>query len=185
MQQNSDAAIVLASAARLIQEARIWMPWYAGDFAPIRTDQTAELLQRFACYLVVQPIDGEAVGMVLPRCRGLHALVVEKDCARTERAFVVRHELAHVIRGDVGEEPLYLVNGEAMGHAERAADLFGLADLIPGWMLGDLRRAKMRKDEILDELRYACREFASLDWSDERVEDRAVLRYRLWREWGI
>jgi Zn-dependent peptidase ImmA (M78 family) len=180
-----DSARVLASAAHTINTARERVPWYASPWSPARSDHMADLLRRSRVHLVVDTIDGDALGMVMPECRRVFTMVVERETPRVDRMFIIRHELGHVLRGDVGEEPLYFTNEDSMDHAERVVDLFALADLIPGRILQDLRRARMRKAEILQEIRDACRDFASLDWADERVEDRAQLRLRLLKEFGI
>jgi hypothetical protein len=180
----TDVPRVLAAAARLVTEARSRVAWYAGAFAPVRTDQVAELLRTAGCVLAVAPLGGGVSGMALPRLQGLVPIVVSDDTSRTARMFVLRHELAHVLAGEV-EEPTYLTEDDCMSFSERTADLFALADLVPGWMLTDLRRSRMPWRDVLDEVRYAVRESSSDEWSAERIEDRAALRLRLFREYGI
>lgn len=180
-----DTPRVLASAAHTLTLAREKVPWYASAWAPARTDHVAELLTRSHVHLVVRPIEDNALGMVLPKCRGKHTMIVEKETPRTDRMFIIRHELAHVLRGDVGEEPLYFTNDDDWSFQERTADLFALADLMPGRILQDVRRARMAWRDILRDLTTDCLQLVSLDWSQERAYDRADLRLRLFRDFGI
>lgn len=180
---SSDTSRVLAAVARLIQNAREKVPWYAGPQAPLRTDQISDLLGAFKCVLVVHPLDERDAGMALPRLLGLCPIIVPPDTARTERMFSIRHELGHVIAGEL-DEPTYLTSDDAKSFSERMCDLFAFADLIPGWLFRDFRRMELTPDEANAELHRAILEMVP-DWPEERAADRAGLRMRFYREYGI
>lgn len=179
-----DTPRVLAAASRLIQEARQTVPWYAGPFAPIRTDQVADLLRAHRCILYLSDnLNGDTAGMALPRMAGLCPIVIARETPRTERMLIARHELAHAIAGEL-DEPTYLTADDATSFSERVADLFALADLIPAWLLQDLRRSRMKWDDVLLEIRHGVWDSAQ-DWPEDRIGDRAELRLRFFREFGL
>ncbi len=185
---SSEAAEVCRSVAGLVGRVQERSPFYASEFAPLRSDQLAELLRAFSCRLVVSPhLDGEVIGMVLPAVKGIHAVVVPKDRPRTDRLFIVRHEVKHVVSEEVGAEAVYLLADHGMAFPERTGDLFAMADLIPGRVIRDLRRGRypMRWAHVVEELEDIIRTLITDEWDEERVQDRARLRLLLFREHGI
>lgn len=59
-----------------------------------------------------------------------------------------------------------------------------LADLIPGQFLSMLRQGRTPWRNVLAEVEDAIRSYVA-GWPEERVEDRAGLRLRLYREQSI
>lgn len=183
MSYELDDEYVLGSAARVIDAARRLVPWYAGDFSPMHTAHVSELLKRSTCFLSIRPFRSDAVAFTLPPIRGRYIIAVNRDARRTDRQFAIRHEVAHVLAGDV-EETIFLSEEGYQSAPERIADLFALADLVPGWFLKHLRRERVSWRAILEEVRGAIQTYAE-DWPCDRLEDRARLRLRLYRERGI
>lgn len=179
MVNRDDDEYVLSAALRVIASARVIEPGYAGPFSPVRTDQLSELLRRTGCHVEVFPFHSGTVAMTLPRCAGVHPIFLNRSAERTDRVFALRHELAHVLGGDV-DGALFLTEEGVMSPGERVADLFALADLVPGWWIdwvsGDAPAA-----ELGAEVAQAIAEFAE-GWPAERAIDRAMLRMRLYRE---
>lgn len=71
-----------------------------------------------------------------------------------------------------------------MGVAERVADLFALADLLPGWWVQELRASGTPWHEVRAEIACSIASHAEA-WMAERMEDRAGLRLRLFRERNV
>lgn len=182
--ENCDEA-VLHDARRLIGRAREVVEFYAGDFAPIRTDQVSVLLSHNSCFLKVFAFKStDLAAFVLPAARGVYPIGVNQLATRTDRQFAIRHELAHVIAGEV-DEPTFLSDDSYMGHSERVADLFALADMVPGWVIRHMRRDRVSWRDILVEVRGAIQTECAGDWPADRLDDRARLRLRLFREWSV
>lgn len=183
---SSEAAAddaVLAAAAKLVARARETEAQYAGALAPVRTDQLATLLAASSCHLEVFAFRSSTVAMTLPRIDGSYPILVNRAAERTDRLFAVRHELAHVLAGDA-EYAVFLADDGFLAPAERAADLFALADLVPGWWIADLRRERLPWTRVRAEIALAVAEYAET-WPAARFGDRARLRLRLYREHGI
>lgn len=171
---------VLGAVVRLVARARQIVPSYAGKLAPIRTDQLAALSAGSGCRVLFFPFESDAIAVALPPFRGAYLVFVNSSACRTDRLFAWRHEIGHVLRGDV-DEATYLLDQDLgyMSESERAADLFALADVIPGWWIETL------DGEVEAEIRGAIVANYAADWPEDRVEDRARLRLRLYRECGI
>jgi hypothetical protein len=174
---------VAAAAARLVRAARALEGAYAGPCAPLRTDQVSRLLAAAGCHVEVFPFRSSTAAMALPRCAGVYPILVNRSAERTDRFFALRHELGHVLAGDT-EGAVFLADEGFMAPPERAADLFALADLVPGWWIADLRRGRTPWRAVLAEVALAVAEYAE-GWPPERLEDRARLRLRLHREQGV
>lgn len=179
---NDDGEHVLAAALRVVRNAQEIEPSYAGPFAPVRTDQLAGLLRRTGCHVEVFHFQSQTVAMTLPRCAGVYPILLNRAAERTDRVFALRHELGHVLAGDVGGA-LFLTSEGVMSDEERVADLFALADLVPGWWI-EWVSTDVPEGEMGDEIAQAVAEFAG-DWPAERTIDRARLRLRMYREWGV
>lgn len=183
--ERSDDAAVLRAARRLVERAREVVGSYAGSVAPARTDQVATLMRASGCHVEVFPFRSDAVAMVLPRYEGVYPVLVNRSADQTDRFFALRHELAHVLAGDV-DGPVFLADDDAgyMAAAERTADLFALADLVPGWWIAELRRGRTAWREVRREIALAVAAYAEA-WPARRFGDRAELRLALFREHGI
>lgn len=180
---SADDAAVLAAALRALACAHAVEPAYAGPASPLRTDQLARLLSAAGCRVEVFPFLSTTVAMTLPRCAGVHPVFLNRAAERTDRVFALRHELAHVLAGDV-EGAVFLTDDGVMSPEERAADLFALADLVPGWWLEWVGENTASPGEMEAEVAGAVAEFAEA-WPAERMVDRARLRLRLYEERGI
>lgn len=168
---------------RLVRTARHHVGEYAGPTAPLRTDQVSRLLGAAGCHVEVFAFQSSTVAMTLPRCAGVYPIFVNRAAERTDRFFALRHELGHVLAGDT-DGAVFLADEGYMAPSERAADLFALADLVPGWWIGDLRRGRTPWRIVRAEIGLAVAEYAE-GWPAERRADRAALRLRLFREHGV
>lgn len=174
---------VVAAAMRLVEAARRWEGEYAGATAPVRTDQVARLLAGAGCHVEVFPFLSSTVAMTLPRCAGAYPILINRNAERTDRFFALRHELGHVLAGDT-DGAVYLADEGYMAAPERVADLFALADLVPGWWIAQVRRGRTPWRAVRAEIATAVAEYAER-WPGERRVDRAGLRLRLFREQGV
>jgi hypothetical protein len=180
---SSEDSGVLAAARRLVGCAREVVGSYAGPVAPVRTDQVAELMAAAGCHVEVFPFQSDTVAMVLPRCGGVYLVLINRAAEQTDRFFALRHELGHVLNGDV-DGAVFLADEGYMSGAERAADLFALADLVPGWWIAELRRGRTPWREVKRQIAMAVATYAEA-WPAQRFGDRAELRLALYREHGI
>jgi hypothetical protein len=179
---RSDEDGLCRAVGRLLDAARGHEPAYAGPQSPVRTDQVAGLLRGAGCHLEVFPFQSTAAAMVLPRCGGVYPVFVNRDGDRVERTFALRHELAHVLAGDA-DGAVFLADDGWTAREERTADLFALADLVPGWWIAQLLGAVPGR-ELAAEVAQAVGEFAQ-GWPTERVLDRVRLRLRLYEACGV
>jgi hypothetical protein len=180
---GSDDAGVLAAAKRLVGRAREVVPSYAASVAPVRTDQVSALMAAADCHVEVFPFQSDTVAMVLPRCEGVYPVLINRAAEQTDRFFALRHELGHVLAGDV-DGAVFLADEGYMSGAERAADLFALADLVPGWWIAEVRRGRTPWREVKRQIAMAVATYAEA-WPAQRFGDRAELRLALYREHGI
>jgi len=180
---DSEDVVVLGAARRLVEQARGVVGAYAGPLAPVRIDQVTELLRAAGCHVETFHFQSDTVAMVLPRCEGVYPILINRAAEHTERVFALRHELAHVLAGDV-DEPVFLANEGYMAAEERVADLFALADLVPAWWIGEIRRGGTPWREVKRQIALAVAEYAET-WPPQRFGDRAELRLRLYREHGV
>jgi hypothetical protein len=179
----SEDDAVLASARRLVERARGIVDTYAGPMAPARTDQVNDLMRGAGCHVEVFAFQSDTVAMVLPRCGGVYPVLVNRAAEQTDRYFALRHELGHVLAGDV-DGAVFLAHEGYMSPAERAADLFALADLVPAWWVAEVRRGRTPWREVKRQIALAVATYAEA-WPPQRFADRAELRLRLYREHGI
>ena len=177
---RSEDEAVLSAARRLVEHAREVVGSYAGSLAPARTDQVSTLMRASGCHVEVFPFQSDTVAMVLPRCEGVYPVLINRAAEQTDRFFALRHELGHVLAGDV-DGPVFLADEGYMSGAERAADLFALADLVPGWWIAEVRRGRTPWREVKRQIALAVAQYAEA-WPAQRFGDRATLRLRLYRE---
>ena len=105
-------------------------------------------------------------------------IFLNRTAPRTDQRFALRHEIGHVIRQEAG---VFMSDTGYMAPQERAADLFALADLVPGWLIRFMRERRAPWRDVLGEVRGAIETYAS-SWPADRLDDRAALRVALYRE---
>ena len=182
---KSEDAGVLDQVVGLIERTRSLVgPYeYAGSGAPIGTAQICELAEKLGCELHYFAFQSEAFDMALPPVQGANLIFVDSRTQRSDQALTVRHELAHVLTGEVAE-PTYLTAADTLSHSERVADLFAVADLVPTWYVRQLRGRRRPWKHTELEIKQAFRELTE-GWSEQRLNDRARLRLLLFREHGF
>src|SRR5690606_10874752 len=174
---------LIREAARLVRNVQRYHPRYAAGAIPMSTSEFAALLRRATCEVYfLEPRPGVRA-ITIPPIAGRCHIGVKRDLSQDERAFALRHELAHVLAGDA-DEPVAMVHRGYLTYAERLADLFALADLVPTSYLRSLRSIPLRWNEIREDLAQMIREQWGADWPEARIDDRAALRLRLFRECG-
>lgn len=177
-----DDELVLGCAIRLIEAAQKSCPRYAAGPAPITTSEIWRLAGSLRCRLDYFPFESDVPAMALPFGDGA-LICVNSRLDRRDRFYGARHEIGHVLRGDV-EGAIFLTDSEYMSEAERACDLFAFADLIPGRWISLMREVFGTWRSVLEELRATIATYAE-DWPTARVDDRSRLRLRLYRECGV
>lgn len=180
---SSERDAVVRRAERAIRSARAIVPAYAGPDAPVGTGEVAALLKGAGCWVEEYPFRSAAAAMALPRCAGVYPVLLNRDAGREERGFALRHELAHVLAGEV-DGAVFLSDTGTRSRSERAADLFALADLVPGWWLARLGEAEPGDAALRADVARAVAAHAPA-WPARRLADRAELRLRLFGGKGI
>ncbi len=180
---NSDERAVLEAARRAILEARQTAPSYAARSEGASTAEISKLLVRTNTVLVERRFRSTVKGMAFERVGGGHVIAIDSACSRADLSFTLRHELAHVLRGEA-TEPTYLTSADELSHAERVADLFAIADLTPTPWMKWMRQGRRPWKHLVLEVAQGYRELTD-GWSERRLWDRAQLRVRLYREHGI
>lgn len=175
---------LIQEAAQLVRRAQRLEPRYANGSCAATTREMAELLRRSTCRVYRLRSQPRAKALTIPPIAGEYAIGIRADLSWSEHAFALRHELAHVLAGDV-EEPVRMVDRGYLTQAERYADLFALADLVPRAYLDGLCRLRIPWGEIRADIEQQIRELWGPDWTTARVDDRASLRLRLYRECAI
>jgi hypothetical protein len=151
---------------------------------PLRTDQITRLLLRTRTQLHEYPFQSGAVGMAIPWAGGAeHAILIDSAASRADYQFTIRHELAHVLAGEVSTA-LFLSAADSMSFSERRADLYAVSDLVPAWLVRQLQGGRRPWAHLRLEVQQAFREL-TVGWSEERLRDRAGLRVALYRTAGM
>jgi hypothetical protein len=175
---------VVTATARAIDRLNDLGVLYANLFSPLHEGGVADAMRRLTITARGESLGQRELEAVMPPVFGRYILVYSTDVDERRRAFAIRHGIGHVVGGHV-TEPNYLSNrDDYMSHEERVADCFALADLVPFWMLDDLRVGRTSWGAIKQAL---CRSIRvhTLDWPEDRVFDRATLRLTLYREEGL
>lgn len=171
---------VLRAARKAILEARRITSWYAGVGAD--SSQISKILVATDTVLVERRFDSEVKGMAFERLGGGHVIAIDSACTHADELYTLRHEIAHVLRGEAGE-PTYLTAEDRMSHSERVADLFAIADMAPtAWLKPAIRGRRIVY--AVQEVKQILRALTD-GWSEPRLLDRAKLRVLLFREYGI
>jgi len=151
--------------------------------SPLRTDQLSRLLVLTRTRICEFPFQSGTVGMAIPWGSDEHAILLDSRASHADYAFTLRHELAHVLAGEVSEA-LFLSAADEMSFSERRADLYAVADLVPGWLVAQLRGTRRPWSHVRLEVQQAFRELTQ-GWSERRIHDRAALRVELYRRHGV
>jgi hypothetical protein len=167
-----DRAIVTA-AARLIAQAQTISPHYASGATPASDEELKRLLSAYSCHVEQFVFRSSSPAMLLPPIQGTFPILLNLNADPAQRALTIRHELAHVMGGDV-DGAVFLADEGYMVASERVADLFALADLIPA---GDLR--EIRPGAAAPEQVGAIIAAYAEGWPADRIRDRAGLRLLL------
>jgi hypothetical protein len=178
---SEDRAVVEATAA-LVRRAWSMLEEESAQ-TPLRTDQISRLLTRTRTRLCEYRFLSSAVGMAIPWGAEEHAILIDSGASHADYQFTIRHELAHVLAGEVSET-LFLTADDTMSFSERRADLFAVVDLVPAWLVRKLRGTRRPWAHVSLEVKQAFREL-TVDWSEERLRDRVRLRVELFRSMGI
>lgn len=180
---SSEDRAVLEATAELWKRTRELLgdaaPWHP----PLRSDQLARLLAATRTRLCEYPFLSSTVGMAIPWGGDGHAILIDSNASRADFLFTLRHELAHVLAGEVSQT-LFLTAADTMSFSERRADLYAVADLVPAWMVRQLRGQRRPWAHVRLEVRQAFRELTE-GWSEARLLDRARLRVELFRQLGV
>jgi hypothetical protein len=179
----SHEGLVIATAARLVAIARGAVDDYAGPGAPVNPDQVRALLAASGCHVEIFPFRSDALGMTLPLCAGVHPVLVNGAAPGIDPCFALLHQVAHVLAGD-GSGAVCLAREGYERPAERLADLFALADAVPGRWISRVVGARRSWNAARGEIARCIADLAPA-WPVDRLHDRADLRLRLFRENGI
>ena len=174
---------VLEATRRAIAQLGAMGIGYADVFSPLTEDALRDALRRLTVRVRDEPLGRQELEAVSPPVFGRYAMLVSTDLDDARRGFAMRHGMGHVVAGHVTTVNFLGARSDATSPEERVADLFALADVVPFWTLGDLRRARASWRAIADRVAATIRGH-TVDWPAERVRDRAGLRVALYREYG-
>ena len=179
---SSEDGEVLRSTADLVRQ--VWTTLGISSVrAPLRSDQITRLLVHTRTRLCEYPFTSSAVGMAIPWGPEEHAILIDSAASRADYDFTIRHELAHVLAGEVSTA-LFLTAADTMSFSERRADLFAVTDLVPAWLVRQLHGGRRPWSHLRLEVQQAFREL-TVGWSEERLRDRARLRVELYRSYEL
>jgi len=181
--ESSDTALI-RNVVELVRSAQRIEPRYGHGPIPASTAEISNLLRRATCRVYFVRGATGAKAMALVPIAGYYRIGIRADLSVEERRFAIRHELGHILNGDA-DDWITLADRGYLTWEERVADLFALADLIPGRLIETLRRARLSWRDIGAEIEAEIRERWGPDWPWARVDDRARLRLRLYRECGL
>ena len=165
---------VVRSVNQLIRRVRQIDPAYAAGRVPMSDQQLRELVTRVGGHIEVFDFCSSTPAMALPRAGLRYPILINQRCDANERSFALRHELAHVLSGDV-DGTIHFTETGYMSFPERLADLFALADLLPGQRLADLESSGVTRHELAEEVRTIVTAYAA-NRTDDWIADRIRLR---------
>ena len=135
---TADGAVI-AEVKLIIERIHERRVPYAELFCPMTDEAFAETMQAFT----IRPLGGHLgtvdVEAVSPPVYGRYLFLYSTDVDMPQRRFALRHGTAHVIGGHVNEVSYLSNRNDFTTHEERVADLFALADLVPWYLLDELR----------------------------------------------
>lgn len=180
---DEDVLRAVADAVRQLQRLGIG---YDDLFSPLADEDLHDALRRLTIRASGHPLGTGAdapLELVTPPLYGRYLLLWSTDVDADRRRFALRHGMGHVAAGHVTTPRFLTADGDWMTPAERVADLFALADLVPFHHLAALKRGnswRVVRDEVAALVRMH-----TLDWPGERVRDRTVMRVALYRALGL
>lgn len=181
--EETEARLICRHTARLVEAAREIAPDYARRSAPVGSYVVSQLLRAKSCTLTFADLDESCAGLTLPAVSGVYTVVINNDESAADAVVTIRHELGHVMAGDV-DEPTFMDDHD-LSWTERVADLFALADVIPAGMIRNwMAPGRPRWAQLTRDIAGLVAGFAP-GWSERRTADRARLRVLLYRERGI
>lgn len=182
MRLDDDAvARDVAAALKALQSRGI--P-YADILSPLAPDRLVDAMRRSAVLLRVDELGPKDQELVTPPIYGRYVMTIAKALDTRRRSFAMRHGFGHVVAGHVSEVAFLSTERDWTTHEERVADLFALADVIPFWLLDDLRKSRSSWGAIKQMISRTIRQY-TIGWSEARVFDRAMLRVQLYRQFGL
>lgn len=186
---RSEHQEVLRATVRLIEATRAYVPTYGAGFGGVSwggssTDEVSQLLKRCRTRVRERRLPDGVTGMAVPNAVSEgHTIVLDPRAERADRIFTLRHELAHILAGEVAQA-LFLTSEDTMSFSERRADLFAITDLTPTSWVKWIRGGRRPWQYVTLEVKQAFRELTEA-WSEQRLNDRAKLRVLLFRDYGI
>jgi hypothetical protein len=184
--QASEQEEVVQATVRLLRKAQTMVPTYGVGFGGVgrsgaSTRDLAPIFRETRTRIKERDLLGIVAGVALPTAGG-HKIILDPARTRADRMFTIRHELAHILAGEV-EYAMFLTSEDTMSFSERRADLFAVADLTPTHWMGWVRGKRRPWRAVTLEVVQAYRELTD-GWSEQRLWDRARLRVLLYREYG-
>lgn len=171
--------LIVRQVAYLVEEAQARCPLYASAVSPLHQSQVLDILRQCGCYVHFFAFQSNRGAFAHP-FRDRVVVSINANASHAQRELGPRHELEHVLAGEVMEAVFMNEEEHYMSAGERMADLFALADLIPTWALKLCDSAS----DVEDEVRQGVAEYEDA-WPAGWGEDRAALRSRLFHEYGI
>lgn len=111
-----------------LDSARQYLPTYANGGNPVSTRELDDLLED--CRIKVSTREVGVPTLLLPPMLGRYRLLIDPTVNRKTRdGYLKRHELGHVLAGDIDEPTAFQFN-DHLPDAEMVADLFAFADLF-------------------------------------------------------
>jgi hypothetical protein len=147
---------------------------YGEGTGPMREEQLEAALTRRGVVVERYAFRSRAGGFAL-RWGGVYAIAVDTRLDRLVAGFVLRHEMYHVVSGDVDDEVgVAYVDGRRglWSAAERAADCVALADLVAGCGRVGKEESCARVAQVLAMVAAGC------GWDDRWQCDRLRLLRR-------
>lgn len=183
--KKEETAAVVTSTRMLLRAVRNQSGlFYADeDWSPV-SDITVEILARkLGCLVLRRPLAEGIDEIAIPGLGVSPAILVNTRNSPGMKRVALRHGLAHVLAGEVpgfdGIGIHFMSSAlDYMSMAERRADLFALADLIPDRDLDVLERANYSSGEKRRWIRNSITLYAP-SWPADRVDDRVELRIGL------
>jgi hypothetical protein len=187
-ERTAENRIVLRDARVMIERVRTRtsLP-YADDMWSPDSDVTLELIAaRLGAELLEDELAPATQELGVPGYFGVPVIIINRNIAPGLKRLALRHGLGHLVAGELDPEPdggVRLMSSiyDWMTVEERRADLFAIADLVPGRMLRELALRGLTLDERMHWLWCELKRYAPM-WPTARIADRVGLRLALYQE---